>query len=84
MAEQYKIYQIRQYEVLWDMNDAVVSGESPEDACSVLEEYLKNPEGQYPMGADIKFRGRGEIIDTHIFADKREVIYTMCKKTFEE
>lgn len=83
MDPQFNIYQIRNYETYWDMHDAVVSGVSEEDACKVLEDYLgSGEESPKWKGKDIGFNLRGEIINTHIKADKRAVIYTRHKTKF--
>jgi len=84
MTAHYRIYQIRDYEVYWDQFAAVVSGESPEDALGLLEEYLKSGEEapRWRGVEDIGFRLRGEIIDTGIEANKRTVIFTRGKRNF--
>jgi hypothetical protein len=82
----FRIYQIRDYEVYWDMGPAVVSAKSPEDACDLLKDYLRSDEEtkHWAGKEDIGFRVRGEIIDTGIDANARAVIFARNKRTFSQ
>ena len=78
----FRIFQIRPYQTFWEQADAVVSGKSPEDACLVLEDHLKNAGADYGCVVyELGFKA-GEVIDTGILADKRSVLYSKNKRTF--
>ncbi|MEI6849488.1 MAG: hypothetical protein WCK29_00460 [archaeon] len=87
MVEKYRIFLVTNYEVMYDMGNAAVSGSSREDALSVLEEYLLSPEAKGTFNItkeELQFKVRGEVIDTGINADQRTVIYSKYKKDFSQ
>lgn len=79
---QYSIYHVNKYECHWTINQAIVAAESPEQALSILEQYLKfDPDIRPELhGRDINFRLRGKVIDTLVKADKAGVLFPRSRE----
>ncbi len=83
MTNLYRIYLITNYEIYFQMGNAVVGAESSQQALHLLEDYLRhdpNIKESLRGREDIGFLLRGEIRETQDQTTKQGVLYPFAKK----